>query len=385
MIRYVIVLLVSFTLFLAKPAIAQNATFQVDATGTTPAIDSVIDAATAIWSWHLVSSVPIKVNVQYLNMTTLGPLAITFPNGRIDYSGTPKPGVWYPLSLVNAITGTDHSNGEYDMDIYVNSIKNWYTGLDGNPGASQHDMISVMLHEIGHGLGFASLAKVDSMGSFGHLTAGDYSPLTTSFPFPALNGKASIWDVYLQDGASILLTDTSNYPNPSNALATAFSGNNVTFSGPLATAEHTSPPRVHVAGAFQLGTSVTHLNEVSFPGAGPNSLMTPFIGTGQVTHDPGPVTLAILRDLGWMLATSPVNSASLPRSRLMQDRRNRSVTLLSDPGSIIQLYDLQGRFIEQIKNENGRLTFQLPRNIDVLIYRVIAQNSVYSGKIISID
>ena len=378
--RFLVLLLITVSSFRAYP---QNATFQVDATGTTPAIDSAIKAATDTWSWYLVSGIPIKIKITYLNMTTLGPLAITFPNGRLDFTGTPKAGLWYPLSLANAITGIDHSDGEYDMDIYMNSAKNWYTGLDGNPGAGQSDMISVVLHEIGHGLGFASLAKVDSLGSFGQLTAADYFPLTTSFPFPDLQGKPSVWDSFLEDGVSILLTDTASYPNPSINLSNAFSGNNVSFSGPLATTAWGTEPRVHAAGAFALGTSITHLNEITFPVSGGDALMTPFITAGTTTQDPGPVTLAILRDLGWMLAISPVKPASMdPMVVVAPNPSSDYVRFITPPGAVIRLFDLQGRSIDELSSPSGSIVWENHPGNGLIIYEVTSSKGTLRGKLL---
>lgn len=41
-----------------------------------------------------------------------------------------------------------------------NSNTNWYYGIDGNPPSTKYDLISTVLHEIGHGLGFSRLCTL---------------------------------------------------------------------------------------------------------------------------------------------------------------------------------------------------------------------------------
>ena len=43
----------------------------------------------------------------------------------------------------------------------MSSSEDWYFGLDGRPGEDQFDFVSVVLHEIGHGLGFYDSFKID--------------------------------------------------------------------------------------------------------------------------------------------------------------------------------------------------------------------------------
>jgi hypothetical protein len=42
-----------------------------------------------------------------------------------------------------------------------------------------------------------------------------------------------------------------------------------------------------------------HLNEATFPSNNPNTLMTPYLYATEEHHKPGPLTLAILEDIGW--------------------------------------------------------------------------------------
>ena len=53
--------------------------------------------------------------------------------------------------------------GEQDIITSFNShaAVDWYFGTDGNTPSRRRDFVSVVLHEIGHGLGFISFATVD--------------------------------------------------------------------------------------------------------------------------------------------------------------------------------------------------------------------------------
>ena len=139
-----------------------------------PEAQAAIAHAAGIWEGILVSPVPIKVLVNWVPMGGAA-LGITFPNGRRDFAGATVPNTWYVTALANAINGTELNPGENDIDIFLNSQTDWYFGTDGATPMSQQDLVSVALHEMGHGLGFVGLAKKSgSVGSFGLLQLADF-------------------------------------------------------------------------------------------------------------------------------------------------------------------------------------------------------------------
>lgn len=296
--KYVITLTLALTFVLSK---GQNASFQFNAIGTNAVIDSAMAYTGRIWGEYLNSAVPIKVNVYYVNLLTSSTLGVTIPNGRRDFTMAPIDSTWYPTSLANSIAGSELNSGEADMDIYMNNLINWYFGTDGNPGFGQYDFVTVFLHEIGHGLGFLALSNVrDTVGSFGDVLLSDIAPLVPSFPFPNLNGKHSVFSKFLVNGSGQELDDTLLFENPSTDLADEFTSNSVYFDGPLAFIQNgNAHVRLYAPGSWEPGSSLQHLNESTFPSGNPNTLMTPFISTGEVHHSPGLLTIAILEDIGW--------------------------------------------------------------------------------------
>ncbi len=294
-----------FILFLApisgKLFSQTGSTFNFTNTGTSSAMDSAIDYSGQIWGQYLNSTVPIKVNVYYAFLGVGTTLAVTMPNGERDFPTAPLDSVWYPSCLANSMEGSELNPGEADMDIFVNNTVNWYFGLDAVCPAGKYDFVTVFLHEIGHGLGFLSLAKLqDTIGSFGHITTADISPLITSFPFPDLQGKYSIFSSYMENGSGQQLDDTLIFPNPSVVLGDEFVSNDLFFNAPLSFAQNGGAPvRIYAPTVYAPGSSMEHLNESTFPPSNPNTLMTPFSGMSEEHHTPGPLTIAILEDIGW--------------------------------------------------------------------------------------
>lgn len=297
------VILIALTLFFCVPSDglhAQNATFDFVTSSLGTDATAALEYAGSIWSDYLISDVPIKVRFVFIPVPG-GFLGNTTPNGEMNFAGAPIADVWYPSCLANAIAGTELNPGERDMDIVAPSGENWYFGLDGNPGLGQFDFVSLAMHEIGHGLGILSLAKFESdSGSFGHITTADV-PFAPSFPFPELGGYPGVWDLFLEELGEESLTGSA-YDNPSIELGDEFTSNAIYFDGPEALVQTGGVrPRIYAPPVWAFGSSMTHLDEAVFSGTA-SALMTPFLASGEVVHEPGPVTLAILRDIGWTIA-----------------------------------------------------------------------------------
>lgn len=278
---------------------AQTASFNITYTGITPQAQAAFQYAATIWGNTVTSAVPIKVLVHFQPLLS-SMLGITFPNGRKNFSGAPITDTWYSTSLANSIAGVELNPGEVDIEMYLNSTTAWNYDTTGTVPAGQYDLVTVALHELGHGLGFLSLAKKTSTtGSFGLLTASDFAPLTTSFPWPNLDTLPSVFDRLL---VTYLNAELDTFPNPSTTLGTAFSGNNVYFIGSYAMAANGgNKPRIYAPATFALGSSITHLNEATYPAGTVNELMTPNGTPSSANHNPGPICIGILKDIGWII------------------------------------------------------------------------------------
>lgn len=111
---------------------------------------------------------------------SFAPLRCTATSGVLGSAGTTfifsdfAPGVvsntWYGSALADSIAGGDLNPGFIDInsrfngDIGVNpdclTGGDWYYGLDGKTPAGKFNFLNVVMHEIGHGLGFQGFTSV---------------------------------------------------------------------------------------------------------------------------------------------------------------------------------------------------------------------------------
>ncbi len=296
--HYLLIIALCYTINISS----QTATFNITYVGFTAQAQTAYQFAADIWANTVVSTVPIKVTAHFTALVP-GTLAITFPNGRKNFAGAPIADKWYATSLANSLTSTVLNPGEEDVEMYVNSNINWYFGTSGTVPAGQYDLATIILHELCHGLGFLSLAKDSTgIGSFGMLRNADFYNLVTAFPWPNLDTLPSVFDNFL---VSNLNQKLDSFPNPSTTLATKFTNNNVFFNGANAMAANGGVnPRIYAPGTFTLGSSITHLNESTYPAGNPNELMTPNGNPAYSLHNPGPICIGILKDIGWNINPS---------------------------------------------------------------------------------
>ena len=245
-------------------------------------------AAANIWANLVQSSVSITIKAGWADLggTTLG-----YSGGGYlhrDFTGTPKAGTWYAASLANSLHGSDLAPASFDMHITYNKNFSWYFGTDGNTPVGQYDFMSVVLHEIAHGLNFAGLMGYSGgQGSWGSGT-----------------GYPNIYDTFMRDGGGNALTNTAIYANPSAALGSALTCNSVWFHGPNAMAANSAQRvKIYAPLTWAPGSSYSHLDYSTFAGTA-NRLMVYAISSASSIHDPGPVTKGLLKDLGWIFASS---------------------------------------------------------------------------------
>lgn len=162
---------------------------------------NVFQRAANIWGGKLVSKQPILV------IAFFTPLPCTATSGVLGAAGANwyfsdipkatggqdlKAATWYPAALAEKLTRQDvvvDPTDPFEIFTLFNSRlgqagcltnNGWYYGLDNNEPANRIDLLSVVLHEFGHGLGFSVGPTSASTG--GHA-----------------QGQASIWESDMRD------------------------------------------------------------------------------------------------------------------------------------------------------------------------------------------
>ena len=246
---------------------------------------SAVEYAASIWEALIVSPVTITVEIRWEELEAGLWGVAGFERTFRNFSGAPLRDVWYPVPLANAIAGRDLQPGSPDIGAKFNSEVNWYLGTDGEAPDGTVDLVTLALHEFGHGLGFGSTFEMNGLlGRWG----GDA-------------GLPLNYDLFVENGRGQNLTDTALFPNPSVLLLGGqLTSDDLFFAGPESIAANGgSPPSLYAPEPWAPLSSVLHLDEDTFPTGSPNSMLTPFFDFGEVMHVPGPVVMAMLRDLGW--------------------------------------------------------------------------------------
>jgi len=276
--------------------VAQRAKFQIKFTGDFPDdAKAAFRAAATIWSSLLKSRVPIDVEANWASLGQSGSSATALGSTHVWFWHSQQPptplksNVWYPTALANKYVGRDVDGSSPDLHTDFNGdVKNWYFGTDGLTPLGQYDFLSVALHQIAHGLGFTGSMTVDAtgVGSFG-------------MPGQAAQIDPLVFDTFVRapDGS---LTDGISYVNPSPQIGTQLQANKVLFYGKAtSSASGGGAALLYAPTPWKQGSSYVHLDEFSYPPGNVNSLMTPFIGWSETIHNPGPIVLGVLMDIGW--------------------------------------------------------------------------------------
>jgi hypothetical protein len=264
----------------------KSAQFEVTYEGFTPEAQAAFQEAVNIWSTLIESPVPIRIRAQWTQLPA-NVLGGAQAGGYVgNFFGAPRINVWYPIALAEKLLGRAiNPDSQPDISASFSSSANWHYGLADAPPAGRFDLLTVVLHEIGHGLGIThGFSVADGSGSL------------------AISGFPVVYHSFMENGNAQNLV--SNFPAPSANLGTQLTGQDLYWNSPLVLANNSNQRgRLYAPATFAPGNSIAHLDEetYSFPATNPNRLMTPFISPAERALDPGPIALNMLYDLGWRM------------------------------------------------------------------------------------
>ncbi len=237
---------------------------------------------------------------------------INCPGGRVDinvssvylagqYLANAGPIVVWTLPLVpgvnngcvyqHLLNGSVDPNGpDYpDMQLTVNWNYSYNLGT-GNPGPTQFDLLSVLIHEITHGLGFLSAIAYNDSSCGGSRPNGTGWSGTQPDIYPAM-------DTYLVTGNNNYFINSSFYFIGQNNYFTG-GDNGVYCAGPEASSVWGTRPRIYAPSTYVCGSSISHWNSLG-------GVMDPSIAPGVKKREYLPFEVAFLRDIGYVNASLP--------------------------------------------------------------------------------
>ena len=238
---------------------------------------AAVQAAIDVWSENFSSTVPVTVNVSWGRASSYGILAAASAKSNFaNFPNAPDKTLYYAAALANALAGNDLDLNNPELEITISSDAPWYYGVDGKCPPKSFDLVSVILHEMGHGLGFISGSYYDEYSGYGRV----------DLPTP--------FDAYAQltDGRRL-----ADMPSPSIETGKALTSP-LYWSGENGIkANNGVKPPLYTPSIYEPGSSVSHLDERTFSQAGANRVMTPNLDSGEVFHLPGSLLLAMFDDM----------------------------------------------------------------------------------------
>ena len=216
------------------------------------------------WGKELPAGPDIKVQATWEALTCTSTSAVLGSAGALsvwrDFPNAPFPGTWYSGALANTLSGTDLDEGESSEIISrfnVNLGKPgcldgspFYLGVDNVVPTGQVNFAEVLLHELGHGLGFQALTS--------GLTGARISDGVTTYP--------AQWERFMFDNTAgkswfDMTTDAERASSARNGRNLVWTGSQAVSAVPavlgkgtplLKLSSKTSPS---VAGNYQVGVA----------------------------------------------------------------------------------------------------------------------------------
>jgi hypothetical protein len=279
---------------------------------------NVLNRAAQLWGALINSSSTIVVEAKFDPLTCMpssATLGTAGPKWMFhDFPSAPLPQVFYPAALASAINpALNRSNSAGDIVATFNSTVNgdpnclqgsyFYLGYDHQLNSPNYaaDLLGVVLHEFGHGLGF--LTVVDGSGQ--GLASGSTHLLSVFDQFVYDEGVGLFWkDMTAAQRASSI--------NGGGAGNTLLAWNSARVNAQAGRESAGRTPQGHVRlnapAVYDGGSSGSHWDGT----ASPDLLMEPRYSRNTGNHTD--LTTCVLYELGWTGSRCPDDLAGVAQS-----------------------------------------------------------------------
>jgi len=310
---------------------------------------NVFNEAGRLWGLLINSNVNIIVAASFAPLTCSsgsGVLGSAGPSWIFhDFTGAPLPSVFYPGALANAlhgsrITGTNNGTtyGTTDISATFNSAINgdptclggekFYYGFDHQlsahaaQGPFVADLLGVVLHELGHGLGFVSFVDqngVGAMESNGTALLGIYDQFIYD------EGSAQFWPQ--MTAAQRAQSEIGAGANGNAGLVWNAAQVNAHLGRETGGVTVNGHMRLYAPHTYSASSSTSHWDS----SATPDLLMEPNYSLN--TRNYTDLTTCVLYDLGWTGNHCPDQLAGVAQSLSVQTGSTLNITLAASNSS----------------------------------------------------
>lgn len=305
------------------------------------------EAAIKKWESLMVSKQPIRVKASWASLSNTSLASSGSARVYKNFKNAKYTEVWYPGPIAESISNSDLNNGDYDIIVNLNKNISWSYLTSGVAVTKKFDLMTIVLHEIAHGLGFTTtfgVSEDQTMGKYGQ------------------SGLPYIYDLYVQNSSGSKLLDINKFLNPSIELKSQITSGSLFFK-PTSTSYIKDLIKLYTPKSFTVGGSVSHFDEDYYPPGNINSLMSPTVATAEVNHLVSNMMLSVLNDMGWSVTFNSTEKASVAVAPLILSNQiefETDVKIFPNPSAdFVSVYfpvDLTNQEAKiQLFNQNGVL------------------------------
>lgn len=282
-----------------SPTRGGNLTFNITYNDMTVGFMDPVDGATRR---NTLTQVLSYIN-SVLNATSGATLDITVNTSQTDGTGfLATAGTLYfqnvgfssGLAQQHISSGTDPSPQNFDIQVTVDFGYTWNSDT-GPPAGNEVDLFTVLLHEITHGLGFASLTKANGDSAITNSNPGKYGILAQ------LTRKDDGGAV--GTGSSTALWQLVAGQATFTGAAADLTSDRLVFTGANAVAAYGSNPTIYSPNPYAPGSSLSHWG-TNFIGV---AVMPYSISPGVSIREYLPFEIGALKDIGYPNAGAPTD------------------------------------------------------------------------------